>query len=849
MPGTIFDLEVNPLIPPRLERLTELAGDLWYSWDRPTRALFSRMHSSLWHAVGHSPKAFLKRVDQQRLLDAAQDPVYRGAYNFVLSAYDTYRQEPVRGAHGFEAGDLVAYLCAEFGFHESLPIYSGGLGILAGDYCKSASDMRVPFVGVGLLYRQGYFRQTLDAEGQQHAIYVDSDFDDLPITAVRRADGTDLVIALDFPDRVLHVKVWQARIGHVLLYLLDTDVEQNSARDRDITHRLYGGDRTTRIEQEIVLGVGAARALDELGLAPTVWHMNEGHAAFLVLERMRALVKRGIPVEAALEAVAVNTVFTTHTAVPAGHDHFSADMVRSYFEAWCSEVGVSADALLALGRVDHNPDFNMTALAIRGSRHHNGVSRIHGAVSANICAALWPDIAPEENPVEYVTNGIHVPTFLATEWRELFDRYVGQGWARHLTDAARWDCVRAIPDLLFWSAHQSLKAQMLHLVRYRISVRHARNQGSESHLDRLLRFADPNQPNVLTIGFARRFATYKRATLIFENLDWLRALVRNPQRPVVLIFAGKAHPADQPGQESIRRIAQIAAMPEFEGHVLLVENYDLQLARRLVSGVDLWLNNPVRPLEASGTSGMKAGINGVLNLSVLDGWWDEGYDGLNGWGIKPASSLLDDARRDQEEARTLYEVLQDKVIPLYYERGPMGFSPGWIEIAKNSIATLLPRFNSIRMLEQYADKFYVPAARQCARYSADDYAGARALAGWKRRVREAWQHVNLRRLDVAPHRVPYGTALDLAVAVDLGGLEPSDVAVEVVFGRPGAGYGGEGVRLYRMQDAGKEGEGPTHRYVLKLTPERCGKLEYRIRAYPHHDLLTHPFEMGLMRWL
>jgi len=848
MPGTPFDVEVNPLIPPRLERLTELAGDLWYSWDRPTRALFSRMHPSLWHAVGHSPKAFLKCVDQQRLLDAAQDPVYRGAYNFVLSVYDTYQQEPVRDTRGFEAGDLVAYVCAEFGFHESLPIYSGGLGILAGDHCKSASDMRVPFVGVGLLYRQGYFHQTLDVEGQQHAVYTDSDFDDLPITAVRRADDSDLVIALDFPGRVLHVKVWQARIGHVLLYLLDTDVEQNSPGDRDIIHRLYGGDRTTRIEQEIVLGVGAARVLDELGLAPTVWHMNEGHAAFLVLERMRALVKRGIPVEAALEAVAVNTVFTTHTAVPAGHDHFGADVVRSYFEAWCSEVGVSADALLSLGRVDQNPDFNMTALAIRGSRHHNGVSRIHGAVSADICAALWPDIAPEENPVEYVTNGIHVPTFLATEWREIFDRHVGQGWARHLTDAARWECVRTIPDLPFWSAHQSLKAQMLHLVRYRVSARHARNQGSESHLDRLLRLADPNQPNVLTIGFARRFATYKRATLIFENLDWLRALVCNPQRPVLLIFAGKAHPADEPAQQSIRRIAQIAAMPEFEGHVLLVENYDLQLARRLVSGVDLWLNNPVHPLEASGTSGMKAGINGVLNLSVLDGWWDEGYDGSNGWAIKPASSLLDDARRDQEEARTLYETLQDKVIPLYYERSPMGFSPGWIAMAKNSIATLLPRFNSMRMLEQYAENFYVPAARQWARYSADDHAGARTVASWKRRVREAWPHVNLRRLDVAPRRVPYGTTLGLEVAVDLGGLEPSDVAMEVVFGRPGAWYG-EGMRLYRMEDAGLARDGGAHRYALKLTPDLCGKLEYRIRAYPHHALLTHPFEMGLMKWL
>ncbi len=847
MPGTIYDLEVNPLVPQRLERLTELADNLWYSWDRPTRGLFSRMHPMLWHAVGHSPKAFLKRVDQQRLLDAAQDQVYRGAYNFALSAYDTYHQEPTVPSHGLQQGDVVAYLCAEFGFHESLPIYSGGLGILAGDHCKSASDLRLPFVGVGLLYRQGYFHQTLDAEGRQQAIYADSDFEDLPITEVRRDDGSELMIPLRLPGRELQVKVWKALVGHVVLYLLDTDVEQNSRHDRDITHRLYGGDRTTRIEQEIVLGVGAARALAELGVKPTVWHMNEGHAAFLVLERMRALVLSGMPFDAALEAVAVNTVFTTHTAVPAGHDHFGEDMIRHYFHDWCAGIGVAPEALLALGRVENRNDFNMTALAIRGSRHHNGVSRIHGAVSADICAPMWPGIEPPENPIAYVTNGIHVPTFLATEWRELFDRYVGHGWSRHLTDPARWECVHNMPDLPFWSAHQSLKAQMLRLVRFRVAARHARNQGSQSHLDRMLRLADPNNPNVLTIGFARRFATYKRATLIFQNLDWLRTLVCNPQRPVLLIFAGKAHPADQPGQESIRRIAEIAAMPEFEGHVLLAENYDMQLARRLVSGVDLWLNNPVHPLEASGTSGMKAGINGVLNLSVLDGWWDEGYDGHNGWGIKAASSLLDEVRRDQEEARTLYEILQDKVIPLYYDRGAMGYSPGWVQMAKHSIATLLPRYNSVRMLQEYAERFYAPAARQWRSYSAEDYRDARSVATWKSKVRGAWGRVRLRRLDVAPRRMPFGGTFELEVAADLGGLEPADVAVEVLFGRPGWWYG-ERVRALRMEHLGSEGDG-SHRYRLALTPDLCGRLEYRIRAYPHHGLLTHPFEMGLMKWL
>jgi len=848
MPGTTYHLEVNPQLPERIQRLDELANNLWYGWDRPTRKLFSRIHPQLWHAVGHSPKGFLKRVDQQRLVDAAHDPVYRGAYHYVLSGFDSYLQEPAAPPFGLQRDDLVAYLCAEFGFHESLPIYSGGLGILAGDHCKSASDLRVPFVAVGLLYRQGYFHQTLDAAGRQQAIYPDADFDDLPISEVLCQDGVPLMIRLPLPGRELHVKVWRALVGHVTLYLLDTDVDENNPHDRDIAHRLYGGDRTTRIEQEIVLGVGAARALAAMGLVPTVWHMNEGHAAFLVLERMRAMVEAGTPLAVALETVAVNTVFTTHTAVPAGHDHFSEEMIRRYFADWCAAVGVSADTLLALGRVSHDPDFNMTALAIRGSRHHNGVSRIHGNVSADICAALWPGIEPQENPVAYVTNGIHVPTFLATEWRELFDRYVGHGWYQHLTDEARWQSVHAIPDLQFWSAHQSLKAQMLHLVRYRIAARHARNQGSQSHLDRILRHADVNNPNVLTIGFARRFATYKRATLIFEDLDWLRDLVCNPQRPVLLIFAGKAHPADQPGQESIRRIAEIAAMPEFEGHVLLVENYDLQLARRLVSGVDLWLNNPVHPLEASGTSGMKAGINGVLNLSVLDGWWDEGYDALNGWAIKPASSLLDEAKRDQEEARTLYEVLQDKVVPLYYERSAMGYSPGWVEMAKHSIATLLPRYNSVRMVQEYCEKFYVPAARNWRRYTADGCRSAANVAEWKAKVRSAWDRVSLRRVDEAPRRLPYGATLQFEVAVELDGLDPADVAVELLLSRPGA-WSGERVRNLRMQHAGAEPGSGAHRYRLELTPDLCGKLEYRFRAYPHHGLLTHPFEMGLMKWV
>ena len=850
MPGTAYQLEVNPQLPQRLARLADLSNNLWYSWDRPTRSLFARLHPGLWQSVAHSPKAFLKRIDQQRLIDAADDPIFLGTYNRVLSAYDTYHNEPMRhnGAERLRQSDLVAYFCAEFGFHESLPIYSGGLGILAGDHCKAASDMRLPFIGVGLLYRQGYFSQTIDAEGRQHAVHNDADFDDLPITPVTHDDGSEVRVTVEMLGRNVTVKVWQARIGHVVLYLLDTDLEENTVHDRDIAHRLYGGDRSTRIEQEIVLGIGGVRALRALGLKPSAWHINEGHAAFLILERMRELIVQGLSFTAALEAVGGNTVFTTHTPVPAGHDHFAEEMIRRYFDHCCHEMHIRSDELMALGRTEGSGDFNMTALAVRGSRFQNGVSRIHGGVSAEILSHLWPQIEPEDNPVTHVTNGVHVPTFLAQDWHELFDRFLGPGWSQRLTDQGCWDGIMSVPDQLFWSVRQSLKSQMLHLVRHRISDQHFRNQGSEAHLDRMLKFADPANPNVLTFGFARRFATYKRATMLFEILDWLREIVSDPQRPVLFIFAGKAHPADQPGQDMLRRVSEVARMPEFEGKILLVEGYDLRLARRLISGVDVWLNNPVYPLEASGTSGMKAAFNGVINLSVLDGWWGEGYDGKNGWAIKPASDALDDNRRTQEEARTLYELLQDSLIPLYYNLGPMGFSPGWVQMAKRSIVTLLPRFNTARMLGEYVGKFYLPATQQWRRFSQDNFAGARELAAWKAKVRAAWNEVRMSRLDTPTRRIGFGDSLRFEISLNLNGLSPEDVTVELLIGRPARNGQPKNSKRMVMEYSGRTA-GNDYLYELELTPELCGKIEYKFRVYPSHELLTHPFEMGMMVWL
>jgi starch phosphorylase len=850
--STSYILQVRPKVPARLARLEELANNLWYSWDRPTRALFARMHPGLWKATGQSPKAFLKRVDEQRLLEAAEDQVFIGNLNRVLAAYDTYHDHhlPTGGSDWLRKDDLVAYFCAEFGFHESFPIYSGGLGILAGDHCKAASDLRLPFIGVGLLYRQGYFHQTIDGDGNQIATNTDSHFEDLPIVPARLADGTEAHTSLDLPGRKLEIKIWQAKVGHIMLYLLDTDLAGNSPHDRDITHRLYGGDKVMRMEQEIVLGIGGVRALQVLGLKPTVWHINEGHAAFLVLERIRQkITDDGMDFASSLEYVAVNTIFTTHTPVPAGHDHFSEGLVQTYFDHYYPEIRLNREEFLALGHTKDSPDFNMTALAIRGSRFNNGVSRIHGQVSSIICGDMWPEIEPGENPMTYVTNGVHVPTFLSSEWIEVFERHLGLEWSARMNDVEFWERINSIPDHLFWSVRQSLKAEMLNMVSERISTQHFRNHGSEAHLDRLLKYVNPENPNILTIGFARRFATYKRASMLFGDLEWLREILHNVERPAVFIFAGKAHPADIPGQDLIRRITQISKMPEFIGKVLMVEGYDLALSRKLVSGVDVWLNNPLYPLEASGTSGMKAGINGTINLSVLDGWWGESYDGENGWAIKPVSELLNEEIRTREETKTLYELLQDQVVPLYYDHGKMGFSPNWVKMAKHSMATILPRFNSKRMVGEYLAKCYLPASQQHRLYKQNNYDNSRIIAEWKARVHRAWSGVALRRLDKEISEIVYGESLRFEVAVKLNGLKASDVIVEMLLGLFTKRDKIQNSLHYRFEATGTMTEHGEDIFALEVQPEQCGKLEYHVRIYPHHEMLTHPFEMGMMRWL
>ena len=852
MPGTRFILEVQPSIPTPLKRLGELSNDLFYSWDRQVRRLFTRLDRDLWGSCGHNPKTFLRRISQQRLEAAVDDRVFMEDYQRVLSAYDTYQQQCMHTGlekHISPDTDLIAYFCAEFGFHESLPIYSGGLGILAGDHCKAASDLCIPFIAVGILYRQGYFIQRIDEHGNQISHYTPSDFHQLPVTQCIDQDGKPLVIAIDFPGRKVFLHVWEARAGHIKLYLLDSDLKANQEHDRIITHQLYGGDKTTRIQQEIVLGIGGVRALRALGIEPTVWHINEGHSAFQILERCRECVEKGLKFPQALELIASGTVFTTHTPVAAGHDIFEHGLVSSYFRDYINELGIDMQQFLALGATpDSHGGFNQTAFALRGSRFHNGVSRIHGGVASQMEHYIWPEVPHDENPIRYVTNGVHLQTFLAREWSNLYDMNFGRAWRDELLNREYWERIDEIPDHSYWSLRQSLKTEMFENVLHRALLQYRRNGCSEALTGKLTRNLAHGKSDILTVGFARRFATYKRATLLFSDPQRLSRLLTDPERPVLLIFAGKAHPSDLPGQELIRTIHEFSLKPEFIGHILLLEGYDLALGRKLYSGVDVWLNTPEYPLEASGTSGQKAAMNGVINLSVLDGWWAEGYNGENGWAIAPHEPHFDVGYRNHEEATELLDLLENRVIPQYYDRNGQGYSEDWVKMSKASMKSIIPDFNAQRMVRDYITNCYGPASRQHKRLLENDYSGARELAEWKARINRAWESVKLRRIDKSGDSLTAGESLSLSVAASLGELTAADVILECLVGTESAHEKFIVHDKMQLQSTGTNKEGEAL-FELNLEPPLTGLQFYKLRLYPNHPLLSHPFETGRIIWL
>lgn len=709
--------------------------------------------------------------------------------------------------------------------------------------------MGLPFAAVGMLYRQGYFTQQIDSHGNQQAQYKPSRFLDLPVQPALDGNNEPLQISIQVPGRSIQLQVWVARVGHNNLYLLDSDLASNREEDRRITYQLYGGDSTNRLLQEMVLGIGGVRAKRALGLNPTVWHINEGHAAFQVLERCRELVMQGLTFAAALEAVSANTVFTTHTPVPAGHDIFDHRLIEFYFSDFIADLGISMEHFLSLGSSPVNSHgFNMTALALRGSRFHNGVSRIHGQVASEMERYIWPQIEPEENPIRHVTNGVHVPTFLANEWVNMFDLQFGGGWRTELLNPDFWRKTWDIPYHSFWSVRQSLKAKMLEAVYERSVEQQRRNGISESQIRRLTRYIKPRKTDILTIGFARRFATYKRATLIFADRARLSRLLNDPDQPVVLIFAGKAHPSDHPGQEFIRQIHLFAHDPEFEGRIILLEDYDMALARKLVTGVDVWLNNPAYPLEASGTSGQKAGINGVLNLSVLDGWWDEGYNGVNGWAITPHGPQFSPDFRDREESNELLDVLETEVVPLYYERDGHGFSVEWIEKSKNAMESLIPAFNAQRMVMDYLRDFYNPAIRHGQLLHDNEYQQAKEVAIWKHRVRECWPHVRAERVDAPADSMFRDDTFEVKVAIDLAGLAPADISVDCLVGTLDRDGQFERHSCFQLTSEEQLPDGRAL-YTLSVTLADSGKQCYKLRLYPYHPSLGQRFETGAMIWL
>jgi glycogen phosphorylase len=693
----IADIE----LPPEVERIRELAYDLWWSWSPLATRLFTWIDPDHWRRY-HNPVQLLINIEPQQWQRLLADPEFRVAYDSVMEAYDAYHRRPRWFAsQKVPLPGPIAYFSMEFGIHESLGVYSGGLGVLSGDHCKAASDLGVPLVGVGLLYQSGYFRQTVDADGYQQHIYPNYDFARLPVLPVQAPGGGVLTVPVDLPGRVVQAAVWKAQVGRVPVLMLDTDIPLNDPADRHITGILYVRGREMRLCQEMVLGVGGVRALRALGISPAVWHLNEGHVAFLGLERARERVRQGDGLGEALRTVARNAVFTTHTPVPAGNEAFDLGLVRKYLAPWIQEVGCDYDEAVALGA--ENGTFNLTALAIRLSSNVNGVSQLHGEVSSGMWRHLWP--GSPERPVSAITNGVHTESWVGPEMRGLYAQHLDPAWEEHLLEPEFWTRVRGVADSELWAAHRSQKERLIRFVREKVRQQSARHGMAPDELRRVEALLDPQ---ALTIGFARRFATYKRAVLVLSDLDRLRSLLSDDSRPVQMIFAGKAHPADRAGQDLIRRLF-LLTQGEFRGKLVFLEDYDIEMGRMLVQGCDVWLNTPRRPQEASGTSGQKSPINGGINLSIADGWWAEGHRGDNGWVIGQAAENGDTDAQDRDDAAALYRLLEEEVIPRFFDRGPDGLPHRWIETMKASIESVLPQFSAHRMVRDYVERVYVPA--------------------------------------------------------------------------------------------------------------------------------------------
>ncbi len=856
MQPTWRTLLVVPSLPERLSPLNRLAHNLWYTWNQDAIELFRRLDRDLWEEVYHNPVLLLARVRQERLEEASTDESFLLHLDSVMERFDQYME--LKSTYSFQLEKhldpsfRIAYLSAEYGLTECLPIYSGGLGMLSGDHLKSSSNLRLPLVGLGLLYQKGYFGQYLNSEGWQQEYYAINDYDNTPV--FRELDGSGRPVAIGIPvgDHMVTAEVWHVQVGRVPLYLLSTYTEDNRPEDREITSELYGGDREMRIRQEIVLGMGGVRALRALGIRPSVFHMNEGHSAFAQLERIRILIKEhGLSFEAAIEAVKASGVFTTHTPVPAGNDYFDPGLLERYFRSYADDIGVPFHRILGLGRQhpdDPHEPFCMTVLALKLSTYKNGVSRLHRDVSRQMWHGIWRGFPIQDSPIIAITNGVHVPSYISKEMADLYNRYLGPRWIEEPDSQKVWEGVDRIPDTELWRTHERRRERLIAFARRKLKEQLIRRGAMPSEIQAA---EDVLDPEALTIGFSRRFAAYKRGDLLFRDPDRLAQILNHPQRPVQILFAGKAHPQDSEGKRLIKNIVQFARQERFRYRVVFLEDYDVVIARYLVQGADLWLNTPRRPMEACGTSGMKAVANGALHMSILDGWWVEGYGLERGWAIGAGEQYDDPQYQDEVESRAIYDLLEKEVVPLFYERGRDGAPRKWIAMMKSSMRTLCPIFNSHRMVEDYMDKCYIPASELFEEIQQDNMKRAEEFALWKKRVAESWQGIHVKQFPVdtdTKEVVTLGTEYPLSARIFLGALRPEDVQVELYYGVLSVNGELKDVvtqKMVRAKDPEAE-NGYIYQGTIRCT--KSGRIGFDIRILPKHPLLVHPCDMGLIIW-
>lgn len=839
------ELNVKSNLPESVKKLEEIARNIWWVWNSDAKNMFRTINAEAWKEAGSNPIRLLNILTHEELTALGNDAAFVKKLDGIYERFTQYINTPFNTEK-----PSVAYFSMEYGLTEILKIYSGGLGVLAGDYLKEASDCAINMTAIGFLYRYGYFTQSLSVDGQQVAVYEPQNFNSLPIEQVKDANDNPLVVEVPYPDRKVYAYLWKVSVGRIKLYLLDTDNDMNSEFDRPITHQLYGGDWEHRLKQEIMLGIGGILALQKLGIEKQVYHCNEGHAALINVQRLVDYMAAGLTHNQALEVVRASSLYTVHTPVPAGHDSFTEELFMKYMSAYPAKLQISWDEFIDMGREhpgNKEEKFSMSVFACNTSQEVNGVSWLHGKVSQEMFNPIWKGYFPQELHVNYVTNGVHLPTWTASEWKKVYEKYFSPEFYNDQSNPKIWQAVYQIPDQVIWDTRMFLKNRLVNFIKEQFEDNWFKNQGDPS---RIVSILDSINPNALIIGFGRRFATYKRAHLLFTDLERLEKIVNNPQKPVQFLFTGKAHPADGGGQNLIKRIVEISRMPQFLGKIIFLENYDMRLAKRLISGVDIWLNTPTRPLEASGTSGEKAQMNGVLNFSVLDGWWLEGYVKGAGWALTDKRTYENQDHQDQLDAATIYSMLENEIIPLYYAKNTKGFATEWIQTIKNSIAQINPRFTTKRMIDDYLNKFYFKLAKRSAMLKENNFAKAKEIAAWKENMSSKWHEIEITEVNIPEkliHDPHVGEDYPLEVVIDTKGLKDKGIGIELVVVKKDKNnkdllHDVEELNLVRT-------DGSKMYFSMDYQMNLAGSFKYAFRMFPKNEDLPHRQDFCYVRWI